>query len=132
MNIIQFFTTQGWQKLGAAPKAVQYLSDSTGTATITPNTDTYQYYELLETGIAGTITIANDTATTASLAKNKRSMMITAQTTNAMTLVFGTNYIGGLLPLPTTTTGGTKEDNYTFLWSKYYSKWEYTGIAPGF
>jgi hypothetical protein len=99
----------------------------TDAATVTINVD------LTDVGILSslsqTTTIANPTGTPA----DNQSLIIRITSSSSQTLSFGNQFnAGSSIPLPTSTTGSSKTDYFSFIWDAATSKWNITGNALGF
>lgn len=93
--------------------------NTTSTSTLTPETDTYDYFEL--TAQAANLTIANASTTT----PTRGEKMVIAITPDATprTLSFGTNYVAkGGIALPTTTVA-SKTLTLGFIYNGGLAKW---------
>lgn len=103
---------------------VTTLADATS---ITPNSHFKVNYQS-NTQAAGTLTVNADSGAPV----NGQSMVIKIKSTNAQTFSWNAGYVGGTNALPTTTTGSSKIDYFTFIYDSVNSKWDFTGTALGF
>lgn len=106
-------------------KRVTTAADATS---ITPATDSADITYQANTQTAGTLTINADSGTPT----NGQSWLLKLKCTNAQTFAWNGVYVGGTTALPTTTTGSSKIDNFSFIYDTVNSKWEFTGQALGF
>lgn len=98
---------------------------TTSTATLTPETDTYDYFEL--TAQAANLTIANQSTTTPT-AGEKMVIAITPDAT-PRTLAFGTAYVAkGGIALPTTTVA-SKTMTLGLIYNAGLAKWNLVALA---
>lgn len=101
-------------------KRITTASDATS---ITPNSDNCDWINQSNTQSAGTLTINNDTGTPT----GKQALGFEINCTNAQTLSWGNGFVGGATALPTATTGSSKSDFFTFVYSTIKGKWVFTG-----
>lgn len=106
-------------------KRVTTAADATS---ITPNTDNADVTYQANTQAAGTLTINADGGTPT----NGQSWLLKIKSTNVQTFSWNAVYVGGTVPLPTTTTGSSTIDNFAFLYDTVNSKWQFTGAATGY
>lgn len=99
--------------------------NTTSLTTLTPETDTYDYFEL--TAQAANLTVANASTTT----PTRGEKMVIAITSDATprTLTFGTNYVAkGGIALPTTTVA-SKTLTLGFMYNGGLAKWNLIASA---
>lgn len=92
---------------------------------ITPSTDLYKIIHQTNTQAAGTLTINADSGTPV----DGRGFTLRIESTNAQSLSFNAQYVGGTNPLPTTTSGSGKVDYYSFIYYAADGKYHFTGSA---
>lgn len=101
-------------------KRVTTAADATS---ITPNTDTADWTQQTNTQAAGTLTINADGGTPT----NKQAWGLEIKSTNVQTFAWNAVFVGGTNQLPAASTGGSKIDFYTFVYSTTNSRWIFTG-----
>ncbi len=106
-------------------KRVVTASDATS---ITPNSDNADITYQANTQAAGTLTINADGGTPT----NGQPWVLKVKCTNAQTFSWNGIFVGGTVALPTTTTGSSKIDYYSFLYDTVGPKWHFVGNALGF
>lgn len=97
---------------------------ATDATSITPNADTSDWTEQVNTQATGTLTINAPTGTPS----NKQAWGLEIKSTNVQTFSWNAVFVGGTTALPTATTGGGKIDLYTFVYSTTNSKWIFSGL----
>lgn len=106
-------------------KRVTTAADATS---VTPNSDSADWTYQLNTQSTGTLTINADGGTPT----DAQVWGFRIKSTNVQTFSWNAVFIGGTVALPTSSTGSSKIDMYTFIYSTVNSKWMYTGTAVGF
>lgn len=106
-------------------KTVTTVSDATS---ITPNSGTSDIVYQLNTQSAGTLTINADIGTP----QNGQSLLFKIKSSNIQTLSWNSLYAGGNSGLPTSTTGSSLIDYFSFIYDSVNSKWQYTGAIYGY
>jgi hypothetical protein len=106
-------------------KRVITASDATS---ITPNSDNADVTYQLNTQTVGTLTINADTGAPT----NGQSWLLKIKNTNVQTFAWNGLFVGGTIALPTTTSGGSKIDYYSFVYDTANTKWHFVGSAAGF
>lgn len=106
-------------------KRVVTASDATS---ITPNTDNADITYQANTQSTGTLTINADGGTPT----NGQSWLLKIKSTNVQTFSWNSAYAGGTVALPTSTTGSSKIDYFSFIYDTVNSKWHFVGTALGF
>lgn len=106
-------------------KRVVTASDATS---VTPNTDNADITYQLNTQGAGTLTMNADAGTPT----DGQSWLFRIKSSSVQTFSWNAVYIGGTNALPTASTGSSKIDMYSFIYSTVNSKWMYTGSATNF
>ncbi len=102
---------------------------ATDATSITPNTDSADItYQANTQAVSGTLTINADSGAPT----NGQAWLLKVRSTNAQTFAWNGVYVGGAIPLPTVTSGGTLIDSFAFIYDTVHSVWEYTGSAVGF
>lgn len=103
-------------------KRVVTAADATS---ITPDTDSADWTYQSNTQATGTLTINNDAGTQT----NCQAWGLKIKSTNVQTFSWGTDYVGGTNPLPTSTTGSSQIDYFTFIFDTVDNVWHFTGSA---
>ena len=111
---------------GSTAPTVQTVTPNS--ASITPNTDTYNYIYLITNAAAGTLTINNDTGIAPYEGK---ALLIKITSTNIQQLSFGSMFKGGLLGLPIQTNGAGKTDLYPFIYDTVNAVYRFVGCPAG-
>lgn len=106
-------------------KRVVTAADATS---VTPNSDNADWTYQLNTQSIGTLTINADGGTPT----DAQAWGFRIKSTNVQTFAWNAVFEGGTTALPTASTGGSKMDMYTFIYSTVNSKWMFTGTAGGF
>jgi hypothetical protein len=106
-------------------KRVQTLSDATS---ITPDSDSYDISSQTNTQAAGTLTVNAPTGTPT----DGQSLVIRIKSTNVQTFAWNATYNGGSNGLPTSSTGNSKVDLYSFMRDSITTNWVFTGAVTGF
>lgn len=101
----------------------------TATNSITLNADTTDTATLVYTGAAGTFTMNAPTGTPS----NGQKILFRLTTTNAMTFSWNGAFLGSTdLPLPTSSTGSSKDDYMGFIYNSTSTKWHLLSKNFGF
>lgn len=126
-----FSATQQFSAVGGivSTKVIKTTTTAANATSITPNTDTADITYQANTQAVGTLTINADAGVGQT---NGRSWLLKIKSTNVQTFSWTSGYVGGTTALPTTTTGGGKIDNYSFIYDTVNSKFQFTGQALGF
>jgi phage terminase large subunit-like protein len=114
---------------GATKRRVTSAADATS---ITPDTRYCDITYQPNTQAVGTLTINADTGVVSVQPFNGQAWMLKIKSTNIQTFAWNAMYVGGSAPLPTTTTGASKIDYYSFVYDAVNSKWHFTGNALGY
>jgi hypothetical protein len=109
----------------AITKRVTTAADATS---VTPNSDTADITYQSNSQALGTLTIHAD----AGSPTEGRAWRLKVLSSNVQTFSWDATYIGGALPLPVASTGGSKIDEFSFTFCTVRSAWLYTGQAVGF
>lgn len=89
----------------------------------------YEYDRQDNTQAIGNLTMNAPTGTKT----NRDEITLVIKSTNVQTFIWNAVYRGSTtLPLPTTTTGGSKTDLFKFSWNATDSKWDYIRELKGF
>jgi hypothetical protein len=110
----------------------RFSNSQTGVTTIAVNSDSYDIIYATDTAVSGTLIISADTGTGQT---EGQSLLLKINCTNSQTFSWTSGakgYYGGTNPLPTTTTGGGKDDYFAFIWDSTNGWWRWTGSATGF
>lgn len=111
---------------GAVVRRVVAVANS---STITINADTTDLATQTNTQAAGTLTIAAPSGTPV----DGQQVMLRLTSTNAQTFSWNAIFAGSTdLPLPTTSSGGGKEDYVGFIYDSSSSKWHLIAKNFGF
>jgi hypothetical protein len=126
-TVVYTTTTQTLTNKNIQPR-VALPADATS---ITPNSDSADYSYQANTQGTGTLTINAD----AGAPVNGQRWILKLKSTNVQTFSWSSSangYLGGTAALPTTSTGGTKVDYYSFIFDGISGKWHFVGTAVGF
>lgn len=105
-------------------KRVTTIAD---TATLTPDADGTDGSKILT--LSQDSTIANPTGTPTPF----QQLTLRIKSTSARALTWGSQYRGGTdVSLPTTTTGSSKTDYFSFQWNAEDTKWDILAVARGY
>lgn len=111
---------------------VKRVNTQTAVTTVAVNSDTYDVVYATVTAAAGTLTVSADTGVGQI---EGRTLLLKINCTNQQTFSWTTGaggFYGGVIPLPSTTTGSSKTDFYSFYWDSVTSHWLMTGQSVGF
>jgi len=115
-------TTNAWNVGGgdltvSSGNIVGAIATLTDAATVTPNLD------LGDVGILTSLSQATNFANYTGTPVNGQKYLLRIKSSTARALTWGTNYVAASgLALPTTTTGGSVEDFFLFLYSSDLTK----------
>lgn len=98
----------------------------TDAATVTPNSDTTDVGIL--TTLSQATTLANPTGTPV----DGQRLIVRIKSTTARALTYGTQYRGGTMPCPATTTGSSLTDYLGFIFNSADTKWDCVSFASGY
>jgi hypothetical protein len=113
---------------GFSGRVVKRITTASDATSITPNSDNEDITYQLNTQGAGTLTINHDAGSPV----NGQSWVFKIKSTNVQTFAWNASYVGGVIPLPTATTGGGKIDYDAFIYDSSAPGWDYTGNASGY
>lgn len=98
-------------------------------ASITPNADTTDQANHVNTQALGTLTVNAPTGSPTSMQR----LVLRLKSTNAHTYAFNAIYRGSSdKPLPTALSGGSKTDYLCFVYNSADSKWDLAGLVTGY